>query len=135
MSSFIIVQNDNDYTHNACKIIGVYNSELKATIKGWLFLIDHLSMPWNIKHYQEKREGCGVGDFHIEEWDITSSEHRNTWRLGWNIVPPYHKSLIDKHLKDLVNKGVDHKRILLDWKILLLNNQIPEDIGSLTIRV
>ena len=131
MLVYILVQNERQYTNDDCRNLGVYADHEVAKRAGWGFLIDQVLRPWTLERYQQKKEHVGVSDFYVETWDVSQSKQHSTCRLGWTVVPPYHKSLIDKYLKELVCMGVNLEDRLVEWKKHLDDGVTPEELAAL----
>jgi hypothetical protein len=113
-STFVVVQNDCDYTNSGCRVVGVHATLERATRGGWLLLVEQACMPWNLDRYARKAF-VRASDFHVEEWDSASSELRGVWRLGWGVVRNHRVGLIDERLVGIATGGTGVLHATLNW--------------------
>lgn len=130
---YIVIQNDRDYTNDACHVIGVYDSLASAKRGGWLAVVEHALQPWKLGSLSAKDKWAGLSDFYIEEWEVCGqSKCKSSCRLGWIIAKNTHISLVSSYLKDLVAAGVDLKARLEEWKGSLVDGgDVPGELSEL----
>lgn len=114
--SFVVLNNDGQYTYDSTNVIGVCATLNTALLFGWKSLLEEALKPWTIEFYKDRDEEfancCGISYYYIEEWDTTNNIRSNVYHLGWKCEGSHIKQYLDKHLK---KNSKECKTILEKW--------------------
>lgn len=126
---FIVLHNDGQYTNSSPKVIGAFDDYDASCIFGWKTVIEAAQKPWTVEHYKNRKgefaDCCGLGWYHIEEWDTSVNKRNKTLTLGYE----KNKYILDEYLKEHYHQ---YDTIIQNWCMELASNSIPSKLQEFT---